>query len=310
MLIGDNKSYPRQYTVNSLILRFLSIFFLCFIGVVSYFVFDYIELSNERSNYRNVISEYRHLRGETKVLMANLKEAKEGLTRVEDYALQIDELVSLKVDKITQKTGVKTPDRNNHGNLTEQKLENATKLPLGISIDSLSFKPVLRKIETVNLQATKQAFNLQSLLSTLEKKSFILSSVPMSKPVKGWYASGFGYRTSPFTGKRALHRGLDIAAPVGTPIYAPADGVIIFSGNKSGFGKFIMIAHGNGIVTRYGHNAQLLVKPGDKVQRGDKIATVGLTGRTTGPHLHYEVWVNGKPANPSNFIINTAIAIK
>ena len=71
-----------------------------------------------------------------------------------------------------------------------------------------------------------------------------------------------------------------------------------------------MIAHGNGIVTRYGHNAQLLVKPGEKVQRGDKIATVGLTGRTTGPHLHYEVWVNGKPANPSNFIINTSIAIK
>jgi murein DD-endopeptidase MepM/ murein hydrolase activator NlpD len=98
--------------------------------------------------------------------------------------------------------------------------------------------------------------------------------------------------------------GIDVAAPVGTPIVAPADGVVIFTGAKQGFGNFIMIAHGYGVVTRYGHNHQNMVQPGQKVTRGEQIGTVGNSGRTTGPHLHYEVLVNGHNENPKKFILD------
>jgi len=103
-----------------------------------------------------------------------------------------------------------------------------------------------------------------------------------------------------------MHFGIDVASPVGTPICAPADGVVIFTGAKEGFGNFIMIAHGYGIVSRYGHNAQNLVQPGQSIKRGEQIATVGMSGRTTGPHLHYEVIVDGRPANPKKFILDMA----
>ena len=100
-----------------------------------------------------------------------------------------------------------------------------------------------------------------------------------------------------------MHRGIDIASSIGTPVLSPADGVVIFNGKKEGFGNFIMIAHGYGIVSRYGHNAENLVKVGQRVQRGEQIATVGMSGRTTGPHLHYEVVVDGHNTNPQKFIL-------
>ena len=116
-----------------------------------------------------------------------------------------------------------------------------------------------------------------------------------------------------FTGKKSFHKGLDIAASVGTPIYAPASGVVVFSGKKSGFGNFVMIAHSShGIVTSYGHNSENLVRVGQAVVRGEQIANVGNTGNSTGSHLHYEVHVNGRAVNPLKFIITplSKVALK
>jgi murein DD-endopeptidase MepM/ murein hydrolase activator NlpD len=313
MIVGDTKSELRQFSFPVALYKFLVASIFIGVGFFTYISLDYIELIELRKTYRDVVSENRHLKGEARLLMSNLESAKDALIRVEDYAKRLDEIVSLRIKKISKKTGIgplskkeEKIAKTNSVKLTD--FEND--LPLGISIENLIFKPVLQNVEVVNTMASEQALNLQGILSTLQKRSHLLSTVPMAKPVDGWYASGFGYRISPFTGKRTLHRGLDIAAPVGTPIYAPADGVVIFSGAKSGFGKFIMIAHGHGIVTRYGHNAQLLVKPGERVKRGDQIATVGMTGRTTGPHLHYEVWVNGRPTNPNKFILSTSLALR
>ncbi|MDD4393374.1 MAG: M23 family metallopeptidase, partial [Desulfobacterales bacterium] len=101
-----------------------------------------------------------------------------------------------------------------------------------------------------------------------------------------------------------LHKGIDFAAPKGTPVVATADGVVTFSGTKGLLGKLVVIDHGHGLVTRYGHNSKIFKKRGDKVKRGDIIAEVGSTGRSTGPHVHYEVRLNGVPINPSRYIYN------
>jgi murein DD-endopeptidase MepM/ murein hydrolase activator NlpD len=113
----------------------------------------------------------------------------------------------------------------------------------------------------------------------------------------------FGYRPNPFTGRTVLHAGIDIAANVGTPIVAPANGVVINAGYDEGYGKIIEIDHGYGITTRYGHCSQIFVKIGQKVNRFDVIGSVGNTGRSTGSHLHYEVRVAGVPRNPMLYVL-------
>lgn len=134
-------------------------------------------------------------------------------------------------------------------------------------------------------------------------KNSILRSTPTLLPSNGWITSYFGIRISPHSKGLKMHEGLDVGAPFGTPIIAPADGVITFSGIKPGFGKFVQIDHGYGIETIYAHAQKTLVKSGQKVKRGHLIAKVGSTGYSTGPHLHYEVRVNGIAVDPLYFIL-------
>jgi murein DD-endopeptidase MepM/ murein hydrolase activator NlpD len=137
----------------------------------------------------------------------------------------------------------------------------------------------------------------------LDKESF-LNSTPTILPTQGWITSYFGQRISPYLGRLKMHEGLDVGAPYGTPIVAPADGIITFSGEKAGFGKFVQIDHGYGIETIYAHSQALYVKPGQKIKRGHLLAAVGNTGHSTGPHLHYEVRVNGIAVDPLYFILD------
>ena len=138
----------------------------------------------------------------------------------------------------------------------------------------------------------------------LSKRQSLLQATPSISPTKGWITSAFGYRTSPYTKKPSFHQGLDIAALHGTSVRATGDGVVTFTGYDSGYGKLISIDHGYGMVTRYGHNSQIFVVMGQTVKRGEVIATVGNTGRTTGPHLHYEVRLNDMPVDPQNYILS------
>lgn len=137
----------------------------------------------------------------------------------------------------------------------------------------------------------------------LDKESF-LRSTPTLMPANGHLTSNYGPRMSPYAGRIKMHEGLDIGASIGTPIVSPADGVITFSGAKPGFGNFVQIDHGYGVETIFGHASTLSVKKGQKVARGDKIATVGNTGYSTGPHVHYEVRVNGTPVDPLYYVLN------
>jgi murein DD-endopeptidase MepM/ murein hydrolase activator NlpD len=152
--------------------------------------------------------------------------------------------------------------------------------------------------------ASTRVDSLDELVAQLEEKRTRLASMPSIWPAKGWLTSRYGYRISPFTGRRHLHAGIDIAARPGTMVIAPARGRVRFVGSKGPLGKAVILDHGYGVRTVYGHNSELHVKVGDEVVRGQQIASVGSTGRSTGPHLHYVVEVRGKSKDPLNYIFD------
>lgn len=135
----------------------------------------------------------------------------------------------------------------------------------------------------------------------LNQSSFKKSSGPVL-PSEGIISSEFGPRLHPLRGRWSFHRGIDIAAPHGSPVRAIRDGRVTFSGYTEGYGNLVVIDHGDGLITRYGHNSKNLVKEGDSVSRGDIIAEVGSTGLSTGAHLHFEVWMDGKPIDPEGYL--------
>jgi len=127
--------------------------------------------------------------------------------------------------------------------------------------------------------------------------------IPSGRPIKsGWISSYFGLRTDPFTGLQEMHEGFDFAGKMGSKVYAVASGVITWSGDRYGYGKLVEINHGNGYVTRYGHNSKLLVKVGDTVKKGEPVSLMGSTGRSTGPHVHFEVLYRGRAIDPAKFV--------
>lgn len=134
-----------------------------------------------------------------------------------------------------------------------------------------------------------------------------LSEQPNLWPVKGQVTSSFGERIDPFNGEGAFHSGIDISTEYGSRVIAPADGVVTFADFYSGYGRMIEIEHSHGFVTRYGHLSSFAVTPGQAVHRGQVLGYVGLSGRSTGPHLHYEVWLHNIPVNPYNFLRTTVI---
>lgn len=161
-----------------------------------------------------------------------------------------------------------------------------------------------RVARTVGGVAETRAESLDHLLSQLEDKSDRLASMPSVWPAKGWLTSRFGPRISPFTGRRHTHSGIDVAARAGTPIIAPARGRVAFVGSKGPLGKTIVLDHGYGVRTIYGHTSKIHVSTGDEVERGARIADIGNTGRSTGPHLHYTVQINGRSRDPLDYIFD------
>lgn len=310
IVVPGDATASHTYRIPRFVPKTLLVLGLALLYAGVFFSLDYFDLRKTAQRYRELSIEHEGVKSEVRVLVEKLSEVKHALKVVQNYTIRLDELTQIDTSKINTRTGVgplSDAEFNARAlNVTTVQPPQAQKsevVPAGIDIDELTFSPVLQQLADVSDQARRRTYEMQRLLSKLDKKRSLLSSIPSIYPVKGWVSSGYGYRISPFTGERTRHRGMDIASAIGTPIRAPADGVVIFSGRKENFGNFIMIAHGYGIVTRYGHNAHNLVQPGQKVKRGDQIGTVGASGRTTGPHLHYEVWVNGHPSNPRKFIL-------
>ncbi len=184
------------------------------------------------------------------------------------------------------------------------KLENVPKeIPIAIGgiaevSSSLEVDSVQRQINKLQVEIELRRQSQEGVRNLLNDQVSLHRATPKGWPTKGWVTSYFGMRESPFTGKRVMHEGLDIAANIGTPVFATADGVVARVKYSAGYGKMIIIDHGYGYRTIFGHNSKIVAKAGHRVKRGDLIAKVGNTGKSTGSHLHYELQLNGVPIDP------------
>lgn len=167
----------------------------------------------------------------------------------------------------------------------------------------ISMQELMHALDSVEVSSGSRVDWLTVVESRLFDQKIQQTLIPTEKPVDGvQVGSAFGFRIDPITGRSALHTGLDFPADVGTPILAAAGGVVVVQEYHAAYGNMIEVDHGNDLITRYAHASQTFVKKGDIVKRGQKIASVGSTGRSTGPHLHFEVWVAGVPQDPQRFL--------
>lgn len=175
-------------------------------------------------------------------------------------------------------------------------------IPVG-GPERLTVSEVSSSLEALSQTLSQKSESLGRLESVLLDRQVLTAATPRGWPVDGgWMSSGFGRRSDPFSGRVAFHEGVDIANKLGAPIRALGAGIVVFAGEKDGYGVTVEVNHGGGQVTRYGHARAVLVKEGDKVEKGQAIALVGSSGRSTGPHLHLEVLHNGKPINPQPYL--------
>jgi len=170
-----------------------------------------------------------------------------------------------------------------------------------------------KRLDIIQKEMVIQSKSLDEITKLAEEKEKLLAAIPAIQPIKNEdlsrMASGYGWRSDPFTKARKMHWGMDFTAPKGVPVYATGDGKVSRAdNNSSGYGKHIRIEHGYGYMSLYGHLSKYNVRPGQKVQRGALIGFVGSTGRSEGPHLHYEVWKDGERINPINFYYGSLTA--
>lgn len=234
------------------------------------------------------------LKSELAVIREQLQHVGQTLDRVERFD-----------QKLRAITLLSDPQRNlAMGPVEQQPLAAAGDNQFVRSKDAEGPQVLGQKLDKLSAEATRQEQSLQELQAYFQDQKSLLASVPSVWPVRGWVTSDFGSRVDPYTSEHVMHSGLDIAGPHGKEIVAPADGTVVFAGLEGGYGNVVVIDHGYGIKTRYGHLAFIKVKAGERVKRGDIVAGMGNTGRSTGPHLHYEVRVNGVAQNPRKFILD------
>jgi len=174
----------------------------------------------------------------------------------------------------------------------------------GLRPTDLGDNPYRDDLDKMSLRSRRLNGDLSVLEQKFVAQAELLSSTPSIAPVHGILTDGFGGRSDPFTGEHGTHTAVDISSAIGQAVRAPADGIVVKAEWANGYGNVIYISHGYGYSTRYGHLSSFAARPGQHVKRGDVIGYVGSTGRSTGPHLHYEVRLNNNPVNPLEYILN------
>ena len=270
-------------------------------GLLSFVVYDYhhlktltlhaVDLERRLSNQTAIIETQRK---QIQNFANNINLLKSKLLDLNDFEQKIRSIAD--IEKTAEQEGL-----FGVGGSVPEDLD--ARLPLTRKHSTL-VRNMHEQVHQLEQASAHQHQDFESLLESLQQQHNILACTPTIRPTKGWVTSRFGYRKSPFTGQREFHKGLDIATRKGTPILAPADGIISQVSRRGLLGKVLVIDHGHGIVTRYAHLQKALKKKGERVNRGDAIALVGSSGRTTGSHLHYEVYVSGVPVNPQKYILN------
>ncbi|MBI3024691.1 MAG: M23 family metallopeptidase [Candidatus Tectomicrobia bacterium] len=293
MVIPTHASGARRFVISRRAVAVTVLLVLSLIGASAYLFVDRITLERGVSRLEPLMERVQAQRAVLDRMGERLREMDQSLVRLRKLEEQLRIMASLKPSERRTDLGVGGVSR-------PDLLDTADKLP---ESERLVVGRLGRQFLDMERRATEQEGSFKEIVATFGEKRVLLAHTPSILPAKGWVTSAFGQRRSVFTGGGEFHAGLDIVARVGTPILAPSDGVVITSGRESGYGNIIEIRHMQGIITRYAHNHRHLVRVGQKVRRGDVIGEVGNTGRTTGPHLHYEVRLNGVAVNPMLYIV-------
>jgi len=302
ILIIDDQGKPiRESRCSKATLRFFATLSFALFALICFGIYRYVGLqqsmANERLMQDQLAKQTHQIESQNKqieLFAENINEIKSALLSLNDFEQKIRIMANLehKGDQA---------DLFAIGGSMPEDLD--TRIAINEDHDIL-IRQMHDQVDQIGQVAAIQTTSFNSLVKSLDGKRNLLAATPSLRPTKGWISSEFGYRISPFTGKRELHKGLDIANHDGTPIIAPADGVVTYAKKRWLMGNMLTIDHGYGMVTRYGHLDKFKAKTGSRVKRGDVIAFMGNTGRSTGPHVHYEVHLNGVPVDPMRYILD------
>lgn len=255
--------------------------------VLTFFLIDYFTMNVTRQKYRDLVDENAKQNQTIAQYKESVDKLQTTIAHYESYAKKLNVMAGLKSqDPIEGEPGVGGPSES----------QEVGDLNPGQAIDLDNLQDISQKAEQIEK-------NLNTLTSFFEDQALELASTPTILPTKGYMSSAFGWRDDPFTGKRTFHHGIDIATYQGNPVYSTADGIVIQARSDKIGGKTIKIKHMFGYSTVYCHLSKFLAKVGQKVRRGDTIGLVGSTGKARGPHVHYEVHLNGKAVNPYYYIL-------
>ncbi|MBL0713161.1 MAG: M23 family metallopeptidase [Desulfosarcina sp.] len=301
ILLSGNGSRIRQFSSSKWALAFGLLTVILTVAGVGLLVQDYLKLKNTAAltvDLQTAIAsrdaEIDHHQKQIECFANEINGLKNKLLALNDFEKKIRVIANL--EKPAEEGNV-----FGVGGPIPEDLNPAAQLKLD---QNQLLRDMHNQVAELEVASMVQSDGFASLLDKLKEQKNLLACTPSIRPVDGWVSSRFGYRVSPFTGRREFHGALDIANRQGTPIVSPANGVVTYADKKRLLGNYVVIDHGYGLVTGYGHLAKLNVKRGEKVRRGDVIAQMGSTGRSTGPHVHYIVKLNGVPVNPERYIID------
>ncbi|MBA7505466.1 hypothetical protein ES706_04133 [subsurface metagenome] len=286
LLIPHDKSRPIR---TSLSLNFIYSVLILWIFSLVCSVF----IISQEINYRETVRANKELREKAEYFAKSLAEERDLICELREMDTQLRGLLHMKTPKDIIELG------GTGGPSIEDQRSLALVLQSGNGLSKELFQMNLNELERETWER-KQSFH--EISDYLTYKRTLLLATPSIWPTFGRVSSGYGWRIHPLTAKRHFHYGIDIANLKGTPVRATADGRVVLAGWQGTYGRIVIIDHGHGFSTRYAHNSTILVKPREKVKRGQIIALMGSTGRSTGPHLLYEVWYQGKPVNPLLYV--------
>ena len=290
-VLSDAASPPRKLHISKSVVGALaSVSAIVFIGF-GFFVYEYVNL-----NVRMLeLKQLRREAGEHNVMAEKLRRLEGEISKVRELDQRVR--VAMGLDKSEARPAILAQGG------ADAEIRDALRDAVGQRAGRL-LDWVGGDLTTLAQEIASREQSLRDLQMHLDKKTAVLAATPTILPIRGLVTAGYGYRKSPFTGKREFHEGMDIAAPYGTPVVATADGIVRFAGPAGSYGNVVFLDHAQGFATAYGHNSTIRVHARQRVRRGDIIAYVGNTGRTTGPHVHYEVHLDGVASNPLKYAVD------